>query len=360
MHDTRPRHLGPLPQLMVALAVAGWAVASPWPVEAQQRSLNLSFMGSNLFGSNQPFEIQDQQTDESRKSNFLDNNLSPDPLDTPLNTFRYKSGPVLAAAAEPQKPAAKAEASGKGAGHEDLAAAATNPIANLIQFQIQNIFIPTSWESSGYANQFLIQPVIPINLHNKFFPTLLTRTTLPIVTTPNPDGPISGITGTGDMVILATAINNQPWGMIGVGPTFTFPTASDSRTGSEKWQAGPTLVLFVTKFHPWQFGALVYTQHSFAGTSARSTVSELFYQPILVRHFSKGWYAALPDVASTTDFRTGGNTINFTGLRVGKVVTIKKQPLNVFLQTWGTPVHDGSVGQFNIKLSVSFLFPVKK
>jgi len=356
MHDTRPRHLGPLPQLMVALAVAGWAVASPWPLEAQQRSLNLSFLGSNLSS-----DIPDLQTEGSWKSNLLDNNLSLDPLDMPLDKFKYKSGPVLAAAAEPQKQAATPAAGDKAAGHDDsLAAAATNPISNLIQFQIQNVFIPTSWESSGYANQFIIQPVIPINLHNKIFPTLITRTTLPIVTTPNPDGPISGTTGTGDMVLLTAAVNNQPWGMIGVGPTFTFPTASDSRTGAEKWQAGPTLVVFVTKFKPWQIGGLVYTQHSFAGTSARSTVSKMFYQPILIRQFSKGWYAGTTDIASTTDFRTGGNTINFLGLRVGKVTKIKKQPINVFLQAWGTPVHDGAVGKFNIKLSVSFLFPVKK
>jgi len=359
MHDIRNRHLGSLRQLIVALAIAALAVASPWPLEAQQRSVNLSFLGSNFLGSNLSSDIPDQQSDGSQKSNLLDNNLSPDLLDTPLRDFKYKSGAVLAAA-EPQKQAPTPATGGEGAGHEDLAATATNPIGNLIQVQLQNVFIPSSWESSGYANLFLFQPVVPIKLHNKIFPTLLTRTTLPIVTTPNPDGPVTGTTGTGDMVILATAINNQPWGMIGVGPTFTFPTASDSRTGSEKWQAGPTLVLFVNKFHPWQFGALVYTQHSFAGTSARSTVSKLFYQPILVRHFSKGWYAALPDVASTTDFRTGGNMIAFTGLRVGKVVKIKKQPLNVFLQTWGSPVHDGAVGQFNIKLSVSFLFPVKK
>ncbi len=325
MPDTKHRYLGSLRQLIIALAAAALVVASPWPLEAQQRSLSLSFLGSNL---------------------------SPDSLDMPLDKFKYKSGPVLAAAVEPQKPAAKAAAGGKGTGHDDsLAAAATNPISNLIQFQLQNIFIPTSWDASGYANQFLIQPVIPINLHNKIFPTLITRITLPIVTTPNPDGPISGTTGAGDMILLTAAVNNQPWGMIGVGPTFTFPTASDSRTGSEKWQAGPTLVVFVTKFKPWQIGALYYTQHSFAGTSARSSVSKMFYQPILIRQFSKGWYAGLPDLASTTDFRTGGNTINFTGLRVGKVTKVKKQPLNVFLQGWGTPVHDGAVGKFNLSLA---------
>ncbi len=346
MYDTRHRHLGSLRHLMLALAVAALAAASPLRLEAQQRSLNLSFLGSTLSS-----DIPDHQTEGSRNLSFSGGDPLPEALDTQPKEFRYASGSLVAANAQQTKPAAAA-AGGKGAtDHSSLAAAATNPISNLIQFQLQNIFVPTSWDASGYANQFFIQPVIPINLHNKIFPTLITRITLPIVTTPNPDGPISGTTGAGDMILLTAAVNNQPWGMIGVGPTFTFPTASDSRTGSEKWQAGPTLVVFVTKFKPWQIGALYYTQHSFAGTSARSSVSKMFYQPILIRQFSKGWYAGLPDLASTTDFRTGGNTINFTGLRVGKVTKVKKQPLNVFLQGWGTPVHDGAVGKFNLSLA---------
>jgi hypothetical protein len=115
--------------------------------------------------------------------------------------------------------------------------------------------------------------------------------------------------------------------------------------------------VFVTKFHPWQFGALAYTQHSFAGTSKRSKVNKLFWQPIVVRHFDKGWYAGLPDLTSTTNFNNGENTIAFTGLRVGKVTKIGKLPLNLFVQSWYTPVHEGAVGKWNIKLNVTFLFP---
>ena len=115
------------------------------------------------------------------------------------------------------------------------------------------------------------------------------RTTIPLaVTTPNPNGPVTGTTGSGDIFLLTSLVNNQKWGVWGVGPSFTLATASDSRTGSEKWQAGPTLIVWVTKFHPWQIGGLFYTQHSFAGTSARSSVGKWFYQPAIVRHFDKG------------------------------------------------------------------------
>ena len=45
---------------------------------------------------------------------------------------------------------------------EKLANQATNPGAALVQFQLQNQFIPDSNNSSGSANSFLVQPVIPI------------------------------------------------------------------------------------------------------------------------------------------------------------------------------------------------------
>ncbi len=121
MYYIRLRHLWSLRQLMVALAVAAFAVASSWPLEAQQN-------GSK-------FSIHD-----SGPSNGL--------RDVQLKEFRYT--PI--AASEPQKQAGTAAAGGKGAAeNSSLAAAATNPIANLIQFQLQNVFVPSSWDASGYA-----------------------------------------------------------------------------------------------------------------------------------------------------------------------------------------------------------------
>ncbi len=139
MHDIILRHLGLLRRLMLALAVAALAVASPWPLEAQQRSLNLSFLGSTLSS-----DIPDHQTEGSRNLSFSGSDPLPEALDTQPKAFRYARGSLLAANAQQTKPAAAA-AGGKSAGHDDsLAAAATNPISNLIQFQLQNVFVPSS------------------------------------------------------------------------------------------------------------------------------------------------------------------------------------------------------------------------
>ena len=82
----------------------------------------------------------------------------------------------------------------------DLANEATNPGAALIQLQLQNVFVPNSHNSSGYANTGIIQPVIPFKLPSGFyFQNLINRSTLPIVSTPNPNGPIASVTGLGDL-----------------------------------------------------------------------------------------------------------------------------------------------------------------
>ena len=68
-------------------------------------------------------------------------------------------GPV---AAQEAKDADTKADSKKGGG--DLTTAATNPVGALIQVQFQDLYIPNSDNSSGYANTGIIQPVIPIHL----------------------------------------------------------------------------------------------------------------------------------------------------------------------------------------------------
>ena len=141
-------------------------------------------------------------------------------------------------------------------GHSSLAAAATNPIANLVQFQIQNSYSPHSYNADGYSNVGIIQPVMPFKLPWEKVPLLVTRTTLPYISTPDLGDGVGRKDGFGDLVAQGYFIPKLKTKgvMLGAGYNLTIPTAGDNDyVGSGKWSIGPGAVYFNMKYrvlHP--------------------------------------------------------------------------------------------------------------
>jgi hypothetical protein len=68
--------------------------------------------------------------------------------------------------------------------------------------------------------------------------------------------------------------------IIGAGPVFLYPSATDDLLGSEKWGAGPTIVL-LKQTGPRTVGLLFNHIWSFAGDDHRDYVSSTFLQPFV-------------------------------------------------------------------------------
>ena len=87
-------------------------------------------------------------------------------------------------------------------------------------------------------------------------------------------------------------------------------------------------------------------------------MSNVSLQPILTKHFSEGWYASLPDVPQTYDFRTNNWTLAL-GPRVGKVTKFGKQPVNLFGQITYNPLDydDEITADWSFKINLTMLFP---
>jgi hypothetical protein len=247
-------------------------------------------------------------------------------------------------------------------GHANLAAAATNPIANLVQFQMQNSYSPSNHNADGYSNVAVIQPVIPIALPWDEVPLLVTRTTLPYISTPDLDGGIGRKDGFGDIVAQGYFLPKLKTKGVaaGLGYNLTIPSGGDNDfVGSGKWSLGPGAVYLNMQTPSWQWGLLSYSSFSFASAnSGRNSVSNVNIQPILTKHFSEGWYASVPDVPQTYDFMTDNWTLAI-GPRVGKVTKFGKQPVNLFGQvTWNPLDNDDQVSaEWTFKVNVTFLFP---
>ena len=248
-------------------------------------------------------------------------------------------------------------------GHKNLAAAATNPIANLVQLQVQNAYSPSNHNSSGYSNVSTLQAVAPFKLPWESVPLLITRSTLPYVTTPDFDGPLDRKRGFGDaeILLLATPKLKTKGVQVGIGANTVFPTAGDNDfTGNGKWQAGPA-ALYINMQTPtiqWGlFGYQLWDYASSSGNSDRPGVSKLSLQPVLTKHFKKGWYVASSDTPQTYDWNAGKWTWAL-GAQAGRVQKFGKQPVKWFGEILYDPEDDnGAKSEVSFKANLTFLFP---
>jgi hypothetical protein len=259
-------------------------------------------------------------------------------------------------AAEPTKKSGDSSTpKASGGGQASLAEQATDPTAPLIQFRLQNSFIPETFDSTGYSNLFEVQPVIPWKA--PWGQLMITRPTIPIVQTADPDGPINETSGLGDIDLLHLFITKKDWGAIGFGFNAVFPSATDSRLGSGKWQAGPAAVVVYKKIPKWQLGALVYNNWSYdTNRHGKENVNEMFVQWIATYHYKPSWYIGAGDLPWTFNWKNGKQDFPVS-VRWGHTTKIGKQPVDIYVQPFYAIAHDGPSGEWGIKFNMTWLFP---
>ena len=146
------------------------------------------------------------------------------------------------------------------------------------------------------ANVLNIQPVIPINLRPV---NLINRTIVPLIYLPDVTAGLAELpegSRAARLSVLATSTTRDfcrprsrprsPWG---IGPSISFPTATDKKLGTEKWSAGPSAVALVQP-GPFVIGTLVRQLWSFAGDDDRQDVSQLLIQPFANYNMAGGWF----------------------------------------------------------------------
>ena len=177
----------------------------------------------------------------------------------------------------------------------------------------------------------------------------------------NESGNLHRVTGFGD-TILATLISPSPklagpW-LLGAGPSFIFPTASNSRLGQNKWQIGPAGVLGYLG-DKWLGGVFPQQWFSVGGPGSQTT-SQMNIQYFFVYLPGDGWgIGTSPNILVNWYANKSANMVTFpVGLNVSKV--IKAGPLPVKLQVQGQymPVHPEVFGQkWNLQFSITPVIP---
>ncbi|HUO06085.1 MAG TPA: hypothetical protein VMU16_12885, partial [Candidatus Binataceae bacterium] len=129
----------------------------------------------------------------------------------------------------------------------------TDPLSTLPQLVVRDAYTPANYGPctppacfrNYETNQVLIRPLIPRIPPETLLPfTQLIRPTFALVTVPSSRGGTR--TEFGDLPVFDIAAlpwpdRNKSGLLVGVGPTFVFPTATSKSAGEGAWQAGPAL-----------------------------------------------------------------------------------------------------------------------
>ena len=236
----------------------------------------------------------------------------------------------------------------------DLAKKSQNPVSDLISVPVQGNF---NFGLPGDDAQFinLIQPVVPQSLNDDW--NWIHRGIIPV---PMYQPGIDSTWGLGDIQYEGFLSPANPGSLIwGVGPYLSFPTATGSVLGSEKFSAGPAVVL-LTMPGNWVIGGLATHLWSYAGDSDRSDVNLTSFQYFLNYNIpdSGGWYlTSAPTMTFNWEAPSGERTTVPLGGGIGRVFKLGEQHLNAKAQFFGYADAPTGGPDWSFQFQLTFLFP---
>jgi hypothetical protein len=236
----------------------------------------------------------------------------------------------------------------------DIAQKLQNPVADLISVPIQN-----NWDFGIGPEDALrftsnVQPVIPFSLSEDL--NLISRTILPVVYAESPAKGIDDAFGLGDTVQSFFFSPKKPVGgwIVGAGPVFLLPTATDDLLGSNQWGVGPTMVV-LRQTGGWTFGMLANHIWSVAGDGGNTDVNATFLQPFV--SYTTKTYTTFTLNSETTRDWAGDQWVVPLNVIISQLVKIGSQPVQFSLG--GRYYLETPAGgpEWGVRFSVTMLFP---
>ena len=230
---------------------------------------------------------------------------------------------------------------------------------------LQNNFrvTPRSGEGDRWNSTLAFQAALPIALTPDW--DLITRPNIELFRSqPHPDlndpKDFDRTTAFGDIVLLQLLSPSRqltgPW-LVGVGPTWIFPSGTSKWTSTGKWQVGPAAVLGYLS-DQWILAAVFQNWRSFGGSGPVHT-NAMSLQPIAAYFLPNGWSVAYSgSILGNWENRKKEVYTVPIGLQVGKVVLLGPIPVRFTLAGQWMAVHPEVYGQvWNVQLSLTALRP---
>lgn len=236
----------------------------------------------------------------------------------------------------------------------ELAKQLANPVASLISVPFQFNYDTNIGPKNADRVTLNIQPVIPFSLNADW--NLISRTILPVTYLGSTADGVDSATGLGDTVQSLFFSPVKPVGgwILGAGPVFLLPTATEDAFKSKQFGLGPTVV-GLKQHDGWTYGALVNHVWGVNNPDDRAPVNSTFIQPFLVYTTPNAVSFSL-NTESGYDWNAEQWTVPIN-LSVSKLTSIGNQKLQ--FQVGGRYYAEGPDGgpDWGLRFNVTFLFP---
>jgi len=268
----------------------------------------------------------------------------------------------------------KAAAGGGGGGMGEIGKKLANPLADLWALNF-NSFMPGFYDGNLNVNDAelgattIFQPILPVPLYGEGKEALrvILRPVVPFIwDAPVPEGfdEFDHKSGLGDIQLpfifkMPDSIAGK-W-ILGAGPVFEFPTASNDDLGVDQYSAGPaiavghagkhlTAVLFGQYF--WKIGESGQDDDT-PDTDKGTLLYSLQYS------LKDGWQIGTNPNITYNSQATSGNKWNVpVGVFVGKTIKVGKVPVNIKLGVEYSVVRPDAFGQqAAVRLQVTPIIP---
>ena len=239
-----------------------------------------------------------------------------------------------------------------GASLDELAKQLQNPLADLVSVPFQNNFNGGGAAGLGAAYNLNFQPVIPIELTESW--NLIVRPIVPYYNVPLPNGERS--TGLGEIVLETFFSPSRASPFIwGIGPAFSFPTATNDAVATGCFAAGPVIAAVYME-GPWVLGALFTQLDAFARMgSAHLDTSSL--QVFLNYNLPRAWSIGTAPTFMVNWNQVGQQWTVPVGASIAKTISIAKQPISLSFSYYANVVHPEGGSPWLTRMVVTFMFP---
>jgi hypothetical protein len=238
----------------------------------------------------------------------------------------------------------------------ELAQLVQNPIAKVISLPFQNNLNFGVGPRSDEQDVLNIQPVLPFNIGTDW--NLIARAIIPVIQEPPLSPGTKSTFGLGDSSLALYFSPAHPGEVIwGVGPAFTFATASHDQLGQGKFDAGLSAVALTIQGH-WLVGALVTDVASVSGASDRNNVHQMVVQPFINYNFPGGWYlTSSPIITANWKAPESQRWIVPLGGGAGRAFRIGNQAMNFQMQAFKNVVSPHDAADWTLRVQFQLLFP---